>query len=252
MQKPKLMMLFVLFILSTSSYANEKNVLRVGVEDMNYYPVMDFTSEHHRGLFSDIFISFAQKNQIALDFIPLPLQRFNYWFKEYAIDLRLPDNPRWTHSTSKMLIYSDPLITVCDTTVVLAKNRYIDKKDISTLGLPSGFTVSEKWQAKIKEGTLKVAYESSIGVLTQMLLSGMVDAIDLNIATIEEQLKRLGHDPSLVVTAQNVSAAGVKYAVSTQSHPSVITALNQYIKENRHTIDALAEHFGVAVNQACN
>jgi hypothetical protein len=149
-------------------------------------------------------------------------------------------------------MYSEPLITVCDTTVVLAKNRYIDKKEISTVGLLSGFTVAEKWQARIEEGSMEVAYESCIRVLTRMLLTGMVDAIDLNIATIEEQLKQLGHEPSLVATAENVSAAGVKYAVSTQSHPSVINALNQFIKENRHTIDMLAQHYGVAVNQACS
>ncbi|NDV90984.1 hypothetical protein GTH32_07220 [Alteromonas sp. 345S023] len=252
MRKSILFLLFSLYLVPMGVHANEKNVLRVGVENMNYYPVMDFTTNSHRGLFSDIFVRFAQKNQIELDFIPLPLQRFNYWFKDHAIDLRLPDNPRWTHSTSETLMYSEPLITVCDTTVVLAKNRYIDKKEISTVGLLSGFTVAEKWQARIEEGSMEVAYESSIRVLTRMLLTGMVDAIDLNIATIEEQLKQLGHEPSLVATAENVSAAGVKYAVSTQSHPSVINALNQFIKENRHTIDMLAQHYGVAVNQACS
>lgn len=246
------MVLVTLLVTALPIHGNEKNILRVGVENMDYYPVMDFTTVNHRGLFSDVLHEFAQTNDVELDFIPLPLQRFNYWFQEHAIDLRLPDNPRWTRSTSDTLIYSEPLITVCDTTVVLAKNKYIAQQDIQTLGLLHGFTPAEKWQSKLEEGSLQVAYEGSIRMLTRMLLAGMVDAVDLHIATVEEQLRSLGLATDLVATAANVSSAGVKYTLSTQSHPSVITALNHYIKENRHTIDALAQRYGVAVNQDCD
>ncbi|WOI36255.1 hypothetical protein R1T43_13685 [Alteromonas sp. CI.11.F.A3] len=219
---------------------------------MNYYPVMDFTTPQHRGLLSDIMTNFGDLHNISFEYIPLPLQRFNHWFEDNAIDFRLPDNPRWTQSSTAGLIYGEALVTVCDTSVVLTENSDIPMNEVTRLGLLNGFTPAEKWQQKRTDGTLTIANERSVRILTRMLLNGLVDAIDLNIATIKSELVSLGLPEDLVAVAKNISANGVKYRISTQSQPDVLAKLNRYVIENRDSINARAREYGIAAGTNCD
>ncbi|CAD5281911.1 conserved exported hypothetical protein [Alteromonas sp. 38] len=246
--------LLIIFCIPVSDLATASNVkhLRVGVEAMNYFPVMDFTTTPHRGLLSDIMADFGDVHHISFEFIPLPLQRFNHWFEDNAIDFRLPDNPRWTQSGTPGLIYGEALITVCDTSVVLAENSDMPMDEVTRLGLLNGFTPAEKWQEKRSDGTLTIANERSVRILTRMLLKGLVDAIDLNIATIKSELVSQGLPEDLVAIAKNVPANGVKYRISTQSQPEVLTKLNRYVVENRESINAKAREYGIAAGTNCD
>ncbi|AMJ74143.1 hypothetical protein [Alteromonas stellipolaris] len=237
---------------SNLAIASDIKHLRVGVEAMNYYPVMDFTTPQHRGLLSDIMTDFGDLHNISFEYIPLPLQRFNHWFEDNAIDFRLPDNPRWTQSITAGLIYGEALVTVCDTSVVLTENSGIPMNEVTRLGLLNGFTPAEKWQKKRTDGTLTIANERSVRILTRMLLNGLVDAIDLNIATIKSELVSLGLPEDLVAVAKNIPANGVKYRISTQSQPDVLAKLNRYVIENRDSINARAREYGIAAGTNCD
>ena len=85
-----------------------------------------------------------------------------------------------------------------------------------------------------------------------MLLKGLVDAIDLNIATIKSELVSQGLPEDLVAIAKNVPANGVKYRISTQSQPEVLTKLNRYVVENRESINAKAREYGIAAGTNCD
>jgi len=246
-------LLGILSILASNlSHSSEIQHLRVGVEAMNYYPVMDFTTPQHRGLLSDIMTEFGTSHNFSFEFIPLPLQRFNHWFEDNAIDFRMPDNPRWTQSSTEGLIYGEALITVCDTSVVLTTNSNIPMAEVTRLGLLNGFTPAEKWQEKRSNGTLTIANERSVRILTRMLVNGLVDAIDLNIATVKNELMSLGLSEDLVSVAKNIPANGVKYRISTQSESDVIAKLNRYVIENRDSINARAREYGIAAGTNCD
>jgi len=247
-----ILLILLFFPISNLAISSEIEHLRVGVEAMNYYPVMDFTTPQHRGLLSDIMTDFGNSHNISFEFIPLPLQRFNHWFEDNAIDFRLPDNPRWTQSGTPGLIYGEALITVCDTSVVLTENSDMTMDEITKLGLLYGFTPSSKWRERRAEGTLTTANERSVRILTRMLLKGLVDAIDLNIATIKSEMVSLGLPEDLVSVAKNVPADGVKYRISTQSKPEVLAKLNHYVVENRESIDAKAREYGIAAGTNCD
>jgi polar amino acid transport system substrate-binding protein len=247
---------FLLIILcihvSNLAIASDIKNLRVGVEAMNYYPVMDFTTPQHRGLLSDIMTDFGNSHNISFEFIPLPLQRFNHWFEDNAIDFRLPDNPRWTQSSTAGLVYGEPLITVCDTSVVLTTNSDIPMDEVTRLGLLYGFTPAEKWQEKRSNGTLTIANERSVRILTRMLVNGLVDAIDLNIATVKNELMSLGLSEELVAVAKNVPANGVQYRISTRLQHDVLSKLNAYVSMNRDSINAKALEYGIAAGTSCD
>lgn len=56
--------------------ADDKKIYRIGVEDINYYPIQDFKHEPDRGVIKDIMDAFSQQAGIEFEYIPLPIQRF--------------------------------------------------------------------------------------------------------------------------------------------------------------------------------
>ena len=239
------------YSLATESQTLPKT-LRIGVEDINYAPVMNFTEGKHDGLLYQILHEFALQNDIELSFIPLPLNRFPFWFDENAIDIRLPDNARWKLSSTNNIRYSAPMITVCDTTVVLDKNRDMPPNAFMRLGLPIGFTPSSKWKDAIETGKLEIVRDTSLRVLAQMLVNEMIDGIDVNIAIIQNELKHLGKSPALVSVSSSVNADPVKYQISTKHHTEVIDSFNSFVTDNKEKIETWANDNGIAIAPQCD
>lgn len=229
----------------------QQPVLRIGVEDINYAPVMNFTKGAKDGLLHDIVSDFARQESLNLDFIPLPLNRFPFWFDENAIDIRLPDNARWKLSATDNIHYSDPMITLCDTTVVLSENKHKPASQFSRLGLPIGFTPSSKWKEQLDAGSLDIARESSLRVLTQMLVKGLIDGIDVNIAIIQKELKGLGLSPDLVSVSSALSASPVRYQISTKHSTDILERFNRYIADNKQNFELWARANGIAIAPHC-
>lgn len=242
----------IIALMSAVANASEKHHFHVGVEDIYYYPVMDFTGSQHKGLLYDVMQDFGRSHDISFEFIPLPLLRFPYWFEENSIDLRLPDNTLWSEKRTPGLHYSDTIISLCDTTVVLAKNRDILIDDVKRLGLLKGFTPAKKWQPLRKSGKVTVAKDHTVRSLTRMLLNGFVDAIDVHIATIRNELKALNLSPDIVSTAVNIPSDTVTYHLSTRHHPEIIQALNEYLTDNRDTINKMANAYGLTYMDTCS
>lgn len=246
--------LFILLftMISVSSVAAEKHHFNVGVEDINYYPIMDFTAPEPRGLLYDILMAFGETHDITFEFIPLPLLRFTYWYEENSIDFRLPDNPQWSSSTTPGLDYSDTLISLCETTVVLTENREMLSEEVARLGVLKGFTASKKWQQRNQEGSISLAKERTIRSLTRMLLSGLIDAIDLNISTIKNELVTLGLSPDLVSVAVNIPIEGADYRMSAHYETDVIALLNHFIVNNSDKISQMAGKYGMSSGDDCD
>ena len=208
---------------------------------------MNFTNGARDGLLHQIISGFAQEESLSVDFIPLPLNRFPFWFDENAIDIRLPDNARWKLSATDNIHYSDQMITLCDTTVVLSENKYKPASQFSRLGLPIGFTPSSKWQEQLDAGNMEIARDSSLRVLTQMLVKGLIDGIDVNIAIIQNELKGLGLSPDLVSVSNELSANPVRYQLSTKHSTDILERFNRYIADNKQNFELWARENGIAI-----
>lgn len=239
-------------VISVGAVASEKPHFNVGVEDINYYPIMDFTSPTPKGLLYDILAEFGDTHDISFEFIPLPLLRFTHWFEESSIDFRLPDNSLWSSVTTPSLQYSEAVISLCETTVVLSENSEMLSEDVTRLGLLKGFTPSTQWRKRKEAGTISLAKERTIRSLTRMLLSGLIDAIDLNVAAVKNELVSLGLSPDLVTVAKNIPIGAVEYRMSTQNTSYVIDSLNQYLVNNADAISKKANQYGIASGKSCN
>ncbi|MEW9798339.1 hypothetical protein [Alteromonas sp. CYL-A6] len=223
---------------------------RVGVEDISYYPIMDFSQADGRGLMKDILQTFADSEGIALEFIPLPISRFSTWFDDGAIDLRLPDNPLWSSEQDDALIYSAPILSICQSTVVLAKNRDHQQEQVKTVGTLQGFTPSRHWDALLRDNKVKLVSDPSLRVLTRMLFNDMIDALDLHISAIEHQASLLGLATEELAQLKSLPAFPLTYRLSTKAHPELISRFNRFLTNQRKAIDALTVHY--AFDEGCH
>ncbi len=83
------LLLFVSFTSITYSYAKE---FIIGVEDVSYYPLYDFSStDTNRPSFSkDLLSTFFEQHNYSYRFVALPIKRFNKWYEENGIDFKFP------------------------------------------------------------------------------------------------------------------------------------------------------------------
>lgn len=71
----QLMSLLLLMPISWIGHA-EDVVYRVGVEDLSYYPMMDFSEQDSTSILKQIMNDFAEAEGVTFEFIPLPIQQF--------------------------------------------------------------------------------------------------------------------------------------------------------------------------------
>lgn len=227
----------------------EDAVYRVGVEDLSYYPLMAFSEQDSTSILKQIMNDFAEAEGIMFEFIPLPIQRFYAWYDEGAIDFRLPDNPYWSSKGDPDLEYSDPVITLCANVVTLAKNRDVPMEKFNRLGTLYGFMPDPKWEEAVKTGKVDVVTDSSLKVLTRMLLNGMVDGLDLHFSTIRHQAEKLGEPVTKFAVASDFESSTLAYRLSTREHTDLLKKFNRYLEQQQERTRQITDAF--SFRQGC-
>ncbi|WP_088332474.1 hypothetical protein [Lacimicrobium sp. SS2-24] len=235
-----------------AAHAHEQRVYRIGIEDLDYYPL--FSSEHGHsaedfGLLRQILERFARRQGIEFDYVSLPITRFNHWYREKHIDFRLPDNPLWNGSDELDLHYSDALFEFFPTTVVLKSHENLPFEQFQRLGILYGFTPSTHWQQRIESGDVTLVRDRSIRVLVRLLYMGAIDGLDLHQTAVAHYASELGFDPSqLVVAAKAVPESAVAYQMSTLHHEPLLASLNDYLVQEVEEINQLKRLYGLDPN----
>lgn len=231
--------------------AEERRVYKVGVEDISYYPIQDFKHEPGRGAVKEILDRFSAESGIEFEYIPLPIQRFHRWYDNGAIDFRVPDNPNWTHKSQPELIYSDPLIRLCETFIVKQEHKTLPIGSVRKIGTIYGFTPSSIWHERIERGEVEVIADPSLKVLTRMLLNDMVNGLDLDLATVRYQLSKLSIPQDRVTVSQTIPHPSLGYRMSTLKHREIMNTFNLFLAENEMAISQAATFNGVTFGSHC-
>ena len=117
--------MFNFLLLSFSALAAKEYI--IGVEDVQYYPLFDFSAnDTSRPSFSrDLLIHFFESEKLNYKFVALPIKRFDKWFIEHNIDFKFPDNFRWRADNKNELNihFSDPVLTLTAGTYVLKSHQ---------------------------------------------------------------------------------------------------------------------------------
>ncbi len=240
----------MLLMFTAPSVLAVKEVYRVGVEDLSYYPLMNFGEVENTSILQRIMMEFAASEDVTFEFIPLPIHRFNAWYDEGAIDFRLPDNPSWTSDNDPKLSYSDPVVTLCANVVTLAENRDMATEEFDRIGTLYGFLPDMKWHDGIAAGDIEVVTDSSLRVLTRMLMNGMVDGLDLHISAIEHQADELGEPRATFSVASSFAKTTLGYRLSTRQHSDLLDRFNRFLANEHAEVRRIIDTF--SFREGCN
>lgn len=222
----------------------------IGVEDVSFYPYLDFRSHSHKGYLSDVMERFAEQQGITFTFVPLPINRFQYWYEEHQIDFRLPDSPDW-NADDNNLVFSEGIINVCAVMLVLAKNQHKPMSQFRSIGTILGFTPTRFWTELIRKGEVEVVEDSSPKVLANMLEKGFVDGVDLTYSTVRYQMDALGKTETEIAISSSVPIYQLAYSLSTKKHTSVIKSFNHFLQNYQEERDKFINQNNIVSRQRC-
>lgn len=227
--------------LSASVLASEKHIYRVGIEDIEYYPMFTTKEERNKtGFLIGVMELFAKQRGVKFEYIHLPITRFEEWYRQESIDFRLPDNPIWNTNNDK-LVFSADILQLPSHTVVLKKNQSTPVSNLKFLGSLHGFMPAFHWEERIKSGKTQFTFKSSIRVLIQMLVKGMVDGLDVNISVVHHYAKELGYNTDDFVESTEAPIFQYTYALSTMSHPEIIKDFDAFLVASQNEINLLKQ-----------
>jgi len=177
---------------SAWSYAGE--VLKVGVENIDYAPYYSLQGKEYTGHMRDLLDAFAQKNGLKIEYVPLPVARLFKDMIDGKLDIKAPDHPYWSAEDKKKgkIIYSEDVVSAQEGVMIpTSKVGKIKKEDIKVIGTVTGFTPFGILDL-IKEKKVKIVENANLeGLLTQVL-NNRIDAAYVEELVAQNVLKKLG------------------------------------------------------------
>ncbi|MGB4075512.1 substrate-binding periplasmic protein [Pseudomonas sp.] len=221
---------------------------RVGVEDVDYFPIYSVTPQdnQYRGYARELLDLFALHEQIALRYVSLPVRRLAYEYQAGRLDLVFPDNPRW-HSgdkSTKAVTYSQPVLTFQDAMLVLPTRQGQARGSFRKLGFVRGFT-PWKFQAEISAGLVEIHQAPNPEGLIRMALAGYIDAANMSQQVARYHLARLGQPDGLVVEPGLLAISDSYYHLSSIRHPQLIQHFDAFLRSEHRAVAALKEKYGL-------
>lgn len=217
----------------------------IGVEDINYYPYFDFSSESS-SFSKDLFEQFAADSGHQISFLPLPIKQFNKWLFEENIDFKFPDNQRWQQqpvSQKNSLHFSNDILMMTAGTLVMSENKDKPENFIKNIGTITGFQPT-LWMEQIAQGKVKIIEDRSPKILVKQLVHGIIDGLDIDLAVAKFHLSELQLDNKIVISP-NITRQVFAYKLSTLKFPQVIEQFNLWLEQNEEFVTSLKARYGI-------
>ena len=232
----------------------EAKTFVIGVEDVSYYPIYDFssTTEHRPSFTKELLSSFFEAHQYSYRFIALPIKRFNQWYIEQEIDFKFPDNVRWQQQAEKELaiIFSDPVLRLTSGVYMLKSRLPMARGEVKSLGTILGFHPT-LWLDDIRAGKVALQEESSPLSIVKHVLRGNLDATNIDGNVIRYNLASLKRSGELVLN-RAIRHESYAYHFSTIKYPEVIEQFDAFLKSHAGFIRALRQKYNITESMNLN
>ncbi|XHS80463.1 substrate-binding periplasmic protein [Burkholderiaceae bacterium UC74_6] len=215
----------------------------VGVEEVDYAPIMSVVDGRYDGYAFELLEMFARSQGHRFTYRPLPVKRLVPYLVDGGIDLAFPDNPNWRGDVKRghQLHYSEPMVPFQDVVFVRPERVGLPLKH---LGVVRGFT-PKRFQQQVDAGNLVVIEATAPSNLIQMTLSGRVDGVALAAPVGRYQLHQIGRDQALQPAPGLSGRFELHYRLSTLRHPKLIEQFNDFLKAEAAAILALQKRYGL-------
>lgn len=237
---------FITFLIVSINYSYAKEFI-IGVEEVSYYPLYDFSAnDTSRPSFSkDLLTAFFEEYNYSYRFVALPIKRFNQWYVEKGIDFKFPDNVRWRNDKQNKLniTFSQSVIKLMAGSYVLKSNKNYQRADVKKLGTIFGF-VPTMWFDKLDSKELRLIEENTPFAVIKHLLHGNVDATNIDSNVIRHNLKRL-NKPEAIVLNTNIKHEVYSYHLSSIQYPEIIKQFDGFLQNNAELVQQLKEKYDI-------
>jgi len=243
-----LISLFLTIFLPHEAFsANQNKEFIIGVEAVNYYPLISFSvnDDTKESYTKELLSRFFESKNYAYRFLPLPIKRFDKWYVEENIDFKYPDNPRWRTKIDDLLkiVFSEPTIKLIAGSYVLPKNELLTKSEIKKIGTILGF-IPTLWLDEVASGDVNLIEESSPLGIVKHLLYGNIDATNIDANVIRHNLALLGQ-PNKIILNKKIKHQVFSYQLSTMKYPHIIEEFNHFMKNNKQFIDMIKRKYDI-------
>jgi ABC-type amino acid transport substrate-binding protein len=229
-------------LLGGSARAREQALI-VGVEDVDYEPIMNGSDGRFSGYAFQLLELFTRRQGLRFSYRPLPIKRMTPFLLDGQIDLCFPDNPNWRLDlkAGHELAYSEAFVPFQD--MVFVKPESIGQP-LKRLGVVRGFT-PKRFQAQIEKGEIELTEATAPSNLVKMALAGRIDGVALAGAVGRHQLRQLGQPEGLQPDPAYHAKFEMHYRLSSLRHPEVIAQFNDFLKAEATAIQTLQKRFGL-------
>ena len=220
--------ILLLWSIATSLPAEEK-VITVGVEELNYSPIVNIEKEQVHGFLPDLLQLISIETGARFQIIPFPVARLKREFLHGTIDLQFPDNPKWEGSNQKKS-FSMPIVSYSDSIFSIEP-----QKKLEVVAAPLGFTVMPEIKKR-----LKMVYSTDTEAMLEMLSLGRIDGIYLNSFVA----KNIARSVNMKIHERTDYPIDHDYFFfSTLHHPGALEQLDDFIKSNHTLVSELREKY---------
>lgn len=216
----------------------------IGVEDIDYAPIMSTAGGDFRGYARDLLDQFARRQGHSFEYRALPTRRLTLEHANGRLDAVFPDNPHWKSDAKQgqTLTYSEPAVPFQDVVMVPTAQRALTPRE---LGIVRGFT-PKRFAPLIEAGQLHVTEAGDPEQLVRMALAGRVDGVHLALPVARHQLVQLGQPGALVPTTTLPPARyEFHYRLSSLKHPELIHQFDRFLRDEQASLAALQHRYGL-------
>ena len=232
---------------TTNGFAFDINqTFTIGVENIDLSPVysIDPKTKDYKGLSRELLDMFAQKKGYKFVYKTYLVKELFTECLSGNLDFKYPDNPswEWLPKSGLNIYYSDPVITIKNSIMILSQNRGKKKGWFKRLGIIQGFTPST-YTEDIKIGTIDIIRSPSISDLIKLALLGKVDGVLMSEKVTNYHLKKLNAVGGLIADQSLLHHKVGYYFLSSIRYPKIIKEFNQFLKNEKGSIQKLKEKY---------
>ncbi len=231
------------FFGSNVLFSEDKKTYTISVENISYKPYF-YTdlSKNYKGFSRDLFDLFAKKNNIQIEYSPMPVARILKDFFNGDINFKFPDVASWQkeNRVNKKIIYSDNVVEYIDGVIVKVENKNKNLSFLKTLGTIRGFETSV-----YKMKGIRIDESSNIPELIDKLSNNKVDAVFFNVSVAIHYINNNAKYKNKFLFKRDFPYLREYYKLSTMKHKDFIDKFNVFLRTNRKEINALKLKNGI-------
>ncbi|MBL4798028.1 MAG: transporter substrate-binding domain-containing protein [Oleispira sp.] len=220
--------------------------LIIGVENIDYFPIYQYSNGQYSGAASEILNKFATLNNHTVTYKGYPITRLNKNYLNGTVGFRFPDNAYWAQDQKSGydIQYSASVIDFIDGVMVSPSNKGRGIEKFKKLGLVRGFTAWD-YLDLVKKGSVKIKEANSLDSLIKLTSSNRYDGAYFNVDVATYYLNNTLKAPGSLVFDPDLPHTKSSYSLSSFKHPKIIEQFNQFLIEQADWIKTIKEKYHV-------